>query len=461
MIPFSVSETAKAFGLEEEKLEIDYNKFRSRNHVLNSKEIAYIKNDVVIMAKAIGQMFEKGLVKMTRASNSLEDFKKIFGKDRFKLFFPELDYETDSDIRQSYKGGFTYLNPTYKEKEVGKGNVIDVNSLYPYCMYEKLLPYGEPVFFEGKYQESKEFPLYIQMITCRFKLKKHMIPTIQIKNSFSFIPNEYLESSNGEIVGLCLTNVDLVMFFRHYEVFDLKFISGYMFKGIHGIFTDFIDKWIKEKIEGTIEKNKGKRTMAKLMLNSLYGKFAKVLKMRNKFPYLGEDEIVHYYFSDYEITDGIYIPIGSFITAYAREKTIETSQKIHEYSLKKYGKSLYYYSDTDSIHTGLSKEELEQFVEIDDVKLGAWALEKSFSKAKFIRQKCYVEVVDDKMEITCSGLPKNCYSQVTWDNFKVGFTCSGKLTFKHVKGGVKLVETDFTIKEEKIKNTIKNLQSII
>ena len=26
----------------------------------------------------------------------------------------------------------------------------------------------------------------------------------------------------------------------------------------------------------------------------------------------------------------------------------------------------------------------------------------------------------------------------------------GKLTFKHVKGGVKLVETDFTIKEEKL-----------
>ena len=26
----------------------------------------------------------------------------------------------------------------------------------------------------------------------------------------------------------------------------------------------------------------------------------------------------------------------------------------------------------------------------------------------------------------------------------------GKLTFKHVKGGVKLVETEFTIKEEKL-----------
>lgn len=30
----------------------------------------------------------------------------------------------------------------------------------------------------------------------------------------------------------------------------------------------------------------------------------------------------------------------------------------------------------------------------------------------------------------------------------------GKLTFKHVKGGVKLIETDFTIKEEKVISTI-------
>ena len=27
----------------------------------------------------------------------------------------------------------------------------------------------------------------------------------------------------------------------------------------------------------------------------------------------------------------------------------------------------------------------------------------------------------------------------------------GKLTFKHIKGGVKLVETEFTIKEENLK----------
>ena len=45
--------------------------------------------------------------------------------------FPQLNYEIDHDMRQAYKGGFTYLNPIYKEKDIGGGVVLDVNSLYP------------------------------------------------------------------------------------------------------------------------------------------------------------------------------------------------------------------------------------------------------------------------------------------------------------------------------------------
>ena len=46
-------------------------------------------------------------------------------------------------------------------------------------------------------------------------------------------------------------------------------------------------------------------------------------------------------------------------------------------------------------------------------------------------------------------MPKSCYKYVNWEDFKVGFTCSDKLTYKHVKGGVLLVNTDYTIKEIK------------
>ena len=68
-----------------------------------------------------------------------------------------------------------------------------------------------------------------------------------------------------------------------------------------------------------------------------------------------------------------------------------------DYSIEKYGINKYIYSDTDSIHSLLSIEELKQFCEIDDVKLGAWKHEGTFTKARFVRQKCYIEEINRKI----------------------------------------------------------------
>ena len=352
-------------------------------------------------------------------------------------------------------------------------------------MFDRLLPFGEGIFFEGKYKEDKIFPLYIQSFTCSFEIKKDKIPTIQLKAKeykWEFLPNEYIESSNGNIINLVLTNIDMKLFFEHYEVHDLEFLNGWKFKGMKGLFSHYIDKWIKIKKESTINGNKGMRTLAKLMLNSLYGKFATSLETKSKIPYLDESGIVKYLISETEEKKGIYIPMGVFITSYAREKTIRTSQAIKEYSLKKYGKDLYCYSDTDSIHTLLPIDELNQFCEIDPVELGKWKHESSFEEAKFVRQKCYVEKFEGKYNITCSGLPKKCMyekkeiknslfyktyeldisgkeieveKEFNLNDFEVGFKANGKLMFKHVKGGVILIPTEFSIKEQKIISKFK------
>ena len=319
--------------------------------------------------------------------------------------------------------------------------------------------FGEPIFFDGKYKDDKVYNLYVQMITCSFELKKNKIPTIQIKNNKSFFrSNEYLESSDGEIICLVLTNIDLKLFLEQYNVYDLEYVSGWKFKSMKGLFTKYIDKWIARKNEGTITGNKGIRTSAKLMLNSLYGKFATSLEIQEKIPYMGEDEIIHYELTPKEQKEGLYLPVGAFITAYAREITIRTSQAIKDYSIEKYNKDMYIYSDTDSIHTLLPIEELQKFCQIDDVELGFWKHEASFTKAKFIRQKCYLEEIEGNINITCAGMPKSCYDFVSWQNFKTGFSCGGKLTFKHVKGGVKLIETDFTIKEDTFKRNIEKFK---
>lgn len=443
----SVESMPKTFKIPENKLEIDYNAPREKGHILTDEEEAYIKNDVVIVAKALSYLFNMGLTKMTAGSNALSEYKQITRLNRFRSLYKPLNYEIDKDIRKAYRGGFTYLNPIYKNKEVEEGEVLDVNSLYPSVMYKEMLPFGEPFFYEGEYVPDKVYPLYIQRLTCSFKIKEGKIPTIQIKHS-RFVDNEYLTDSGIEPVALTLTSVDLKLFLEQYDVWDLHYESGWKFKAMRGLFTDYIDKWIKVKNEATISGNKGIRQVAKIMLNSLYGKFATSLDVQSKIPYLDGD-IVKYKLGEKNTKDGVYLPMGAFITAYARDKTIRTSQAIKDYSLKKYGIDMYCYSDTDSIHTILPIEELKQFCEIDDVELGKWKHESHFERAKFIRQKTYLEEINGEIQITCAGLPQRCYDQVTWDNFKEGMKVDGKLTFTHVKGGVILKETEFTIKEDK------------
>ena len=443
----TVESMPKTFKIEENKLELDYNLPREKGHILTPDEEAYVKNDVIIVAKALSYLFDMGLTKMTAGSNALSEYKEITKLNRFRSLYKPLNYEIDKDIRRAYRGGFTYLNPIYKNKSVEEGEVLDVNSLYPSVMYKEILPFGEPFFYTGEYVEDKVYPLYIQRLTCSFKIKEGKIPTIQIKHS-RFVENEYLTDSGIEPVALTLTSIDLKLFLEQYDVWDLHYECGWKFKGMRGLFTTYIDKWIGVKNEATISGNKGMRQVAKIMLNSLYGKFATSLDVQSKIPYL-EDDIVKYRLGVKDKKDGVYLPMGAFITAYARDKTIRTSQAIKDYSLSKYGVDMYCYSDTDSIHTILPIDELKQFCEIDDVKLGAWKHENHFDRAKFIRQKTYLEEIKGEIQITCAGLPQRCYDQVTWENFKEGLKVEGKLAFHHVRGGVILTETEFTIKEDK------------
>lgn len=452
ILNFSVEMIAKDFNLPIKKLELDYNKKREVGHILTKDEIDYIRNDVEIMARALKIMFDENLTKMTIGSDALSNYKDI--NKNFKKYFPILPYEIDKDIRKSYKGGFTYLNECYKEKETGAGIVLDVNSLYPSVMMNEKLPFGEPIFFNGRYEKDILYPLYIQTISCVFELKDDKIPTIQIKNNLSFLPNEYVKSSNGDIVTLVLTNIDLELFFEHYNVTELTYHSGWKFKAIKGLFTQYINFWSDKKIQAKKDNNTALYRIAKLMLNSLYGKFGLNPDVRGRYPYLNEEGIVKYALYPAEIRDSIYIPVASFITSYARYKTITTSQIIKDYSIQKYNRDLYVYSDTDSIHCLFEDDtELKEIIEIDDYKLGAWKEESKFKRGKYIRQKCYIELgEDDNMNVTIAGLPKKLGSLITFENFKIGFTTEDiettnkKLTYKHVKGGVMLVDTEFSIK---------------
>lgn len=454
ILNFSVEQIAKDFSLPIRKLKLDYKAKREIGHILTDHEIDYIRNDVEIMARALDIMFKENLTKMTIGSDALHSYKKMISS--FEKYFPVLPFEYDTEIRKSYKGGFTYLNPIYKEKLVNEDIiVIDSNSMHPSHMMNDYMPVGMPEYFKGEYVDDITHPLFIITLSCSFKIKKGKIPSIQLKHTIGYQENEYVESTNGEIVTFTLTSVDLKLFKEQYEIENLVYHGGYKFRRLKGLFTEYINYWINQKIEAKKNNNTALYRIAKLMLNSLYGKFGLNPTVQGKYPYLNEEKIVKYKLHDKEIRDSIYCPVASFITAYSRYDIITNSQKIRDYTLKTYGRDYYIYSDTDSIHClKLSDEELQKIVNIDDYILGYYKVESTAKRGYYIRQKCYIEEgYDNKLNTTIAGLPKKLGKYVTFDNFKKGFSVLAsdkdkehKLTFKHVRGGVILADTDFSIK---------------
>lgn len=458
ILPFSVADISTAFDLPVSKLSIDYKEYREPGHELTDEEIEYIRCDVEIVGRALKTLFDQGLHQITQGSNAMHYFKEQYGKKRFKNTFPAPEY--DKAIREAYKGGFTYVNPRFKEYDLGEGIVLDVNSLYPSVMYYCPMPFGEGVQFDGEYVHDDVYPLYVQVVRCQFELKPKHIPTIQIKGSWRFADNEYIEDSGDEEITLYLSSVDLQLFFDHYNVYNVEFMGGWKFMSSDTMFRKYIDHWSAIKIEATKNHNKPMRTLAKLMLNAFYGKFGTNPESGYKMPYYDDELNKVRYKTLPELRDPVYLPVAIFTTAWARNKTIRSAQKVYD---------RFVYADTDSLH--LIGTDIPEGLEVDDTKLGAWKHESTFKRAKFIRQKTYLEdeLVGRKaaeafieenpklkhfanveagtvMSVKCAGLPRSCYEYVTWDNFKPGVQYQGKLKPTTVNGGVVLMDTEFTMK---------------
>lgn len=454
----SVEDISKGFKLPLSKLEIDYEEDRPIGHILTEKEVDYITNDVKIVAIALNYLIKLGHKKMTIGSNALEEYKNLIGKKLFDYNFPPPYY--DAEIRQAYKGGFTYLNPEFRNILIDRGFVLDVNSLYPSVMAgveNEKLPYGEGVYYEGKYKNDNLYDLFIQSFSCNFEIKENKIPCLQIKNNLSFKETEYLTSSNGETVSLCLCNVDLKLFFEQYNVYNITYYGGYKFKSSINLFKSYIDKWTEIKIHSKKDGNHALYLISKLFMNSLYGKFASNPLAGTKIP-IDVDGVVSYKNGGIEEKDVVYLPIGVFVTAWARDKTIRSAQKIEDEHRNGNSDIRFIYADTDSLHIFSPSGLLPTYLKIDDYTLGAWKVESEFEKARFIRQKTYIEYSKEygknesyKINIVCAGMPKKVYQYVTFDNFVEGSTYDyGKLRPKHCKGGIVLVPQPFTIIKSKV-----------
>jgi len=438
MFPFSVAEIAQAFNLETQKGEIDYNEYREIGHNLTQLELDYLYRDCRIIAEALKIRNEEGLTKLTIGSDAMNGYVETITKRKYAKIFPIMNPAMDNELRKAYKGGYVYVSEKHKATKrkdviVADGSVYDVNSLYPYVMYTKNLPYGKPLYYRGEYVQDNDMPIYICQLRLYAKLKKGKhFPTLQIKNSPYYIGTEYIKNTY-DYVDLTLTNIDYELMLDNYDVDVVKYYGGYKFTATVGLFEDYISYWskIKETSKG------GRRVIAKLFLNSLYGKFGTNPDVTGKEPYY-EDEIFKLRLGEKSIRDTVYVPMAAFITSYAREHTIRTAMSVYDRFL---------YCDTDSLHL-LGTEPPN--IDIHPFRMGAWKHEGNFTRARYIRAKSYIEEMDSGTNIVMAGCPKSLHQHINFENCKQGLVLGSdvdgaKLRPKRVKGGVVLVPTSFQI----------------
>ena len=445
-IPLPVRDIPSAFGFQESdaKGELDYDTYRPIGHTPTPAELEYLREDVVIVAKALAQLEAQGFTRMTNSGDAFYAWKTSLQSEQararhikpdhtYRGLFPLLPIEVDDYIRRAYRGGWTYVNPHYAGQLITKPvEVWDINSMYPDKMRNKYLPVAEPVFFEGKPQPNK-YQCYIVRIMICFDIKKDHLPCIQLKNSFMFNPTDYIESSLNQEIEMVVTNIDLRLIFAQYHVRSIKYIDGYYFRKYKGYFNSHIDKQmeIKERSKG------GERYVAKLRMNTVYGKTATSPRKKSKIPHL-EDDVLKFTYSEEKVEDPEYTALAVFITSWARHDIITDAQKNYD---------RFIYCDTDSLHMLKREDGLEPNLPIHPTHLGFYKKEHDVIKSTFLRSKTYIEQYENgDIEVKCAGASPEVKKGMNFDNFQVGMTFEGKLAPKQVKGGCVLAKTTFTIK---------------
>lgn len=377
LIPISVRDIAKAFNLPIQKEVIDYN-----NYDITPEKLSYVHNDVRIVAMALKHFRDSGHTRMTIGSNSYHSFMDEYGD---KTLFPRLSREWIEDWRGAYRGGRTQVNPKFQNKIVHGVHRYDINSMYPSIMANCYLPYGYPI--DIKKPSGYRFEVYEVLI--HFKLKEGHLPCLLKSGSLFAKAGDTYYTQTESPVTIKITNIDLELVKKHYNIYVLQYLRGVAFK----TYRYYFKPWVEEHYRQKQETVGGMRLVHKLTLNSLYGKFGSKPMGRNKIPYLDEDGALAYTLSEEHEMGQYYLPVALAIVSWAH-KLIDDAITIT-------GLDFFVYCDTDSVHTlGSLPADM-----VDNKELGKFKLEGTEDTAKYIRQKTYIYYQDGKWELTCAGMP--------------------------------------------------------
>jgi hypothetical protein len=385
LLPKSLAELTKTFGVEHQKMDVDRgNLYRLKKEEL-IKYNEYDCRGLYEVLKKFEGWFEdqKVALKATTASQAMAVFRKNIKKP-----FPVLKPEVEQFIKSSYFGGRTEV---FKLRCYDHFYYYDVRSLYPYCMKKYPMPVGTPRRV-NRFDDDN-----IGFYSASIKIPDMYLPPMP------FVKDMKLLFPYGRVSGV-YTSQEILSAIK--LGCDVNVTDGYIFPD-EFIFDEYVDKMYKLKES----KDEVTRSIAKLMLNSLYGKFGqnrqKCTIVRPDFegrigliPY--DEEHGLYQKPSYSRATFIIPSIASWITSCARTELFNW--------LSKAGEKDVYYCDTDSV---LSTRKLP----IGD-KLGDLKLEMEGEEGIFLSPKMYIIKQKDQVIVKAKGFEHEFANKLSFASFE-------------------------------------------
>jgi hypothetical protein len=390
LLPFSLKSITENFGVDNIKLEYDHSKTTGYSKVLSS----YLESDCRGLYQSLEKFFAWPLVtkaghSATIAGQAMRVFRTYIKKEIYGLGKFETDF-----IRPAYLGGRTEIFRPLCREPIYE---YDVNSLYPYVMLSNYYPIGKSHFTFtfvreklGVYKAEVETPEEIS-IPCLGVVfdNKYVFPAGRFRGMWTSVELEYAISQG----------------------YKVKILEGIVFDKKEKLFHDFITDLYNIRL--TSPKNSVSDIMAKLLMNSSYGRFGMNPDKENigftlkhgveeyQIVKLGKHNI-QLYKEPVNLETFTHVAIAAFITSYAR---------IHMHKLFGHLGNDLYYTDTDSIFT---TRELPCGKE-----LGALKHESTYDSAIFLLPKTYF-ATGIKNKIAMKGFDKRKIVNFTFEDFKTG-----------------------------------------
>jgi hypothetical protein len=390
---------------------LDYCKLFNNNWSLRDESIKYCHIDCVslfqIMTKFSNMIFELFKIDVhkypTLSSLAFAIFRTHFLR---KDEIPQLTGQIAKDIRLSYTGGAVDMYIPENPDGV-KIYAYDVNSLYPFTMNELDLPIGKPKLFYGDVRKVN--PNAFGFFYCKITAPDNLLhPILQT----------HVKVNKGIRTIAPLGTWEDMIFSKEMDNamkygYKFEILWGYTFKP-RNIFKGYVDVLYKLRLK--FDKSNPMNFIAKLLLNSLYGRFGMVdtfpdITIFNEFKSFKEwfnkhnEDVIDWIELSEKIlvqhrskdkyqqnmlygnleTHNVSIGIASAITAYAR---------IHMSQFKNNPDFNLFYTDTDSVYIDkpLSNDLVNSKI------LGKMKLENVLTRAIFLAPKIYyLETEDDKV----------------------------------------------------------------